>query len=112
MRYQRSFLVLSLVLVASIAFAAPALARSGAMAGCNPAAAVRVVVATNRYRESLGLSQLTVEPRLSVFAVVHANDMAVNAILTHSSSGGESFAAVAPGKSGCYASMELGSPLR
>jgi uncharacterized protein YkwD len=167
MRNYRFNLIVSLALTASAAFAAPALARSSAvMPGCNPAAAAKVVVVTNQYRESLGLSHLTVVPKLSAFAVEHANDMADNAILTHSSSSGMSFAqrarssnyrfssmrenvavegaplpapfgpnlwnlwrhspehdanmratdvsqigvAVAPGKHGCYASMELGSP--
>jgi uncharacterized protein YkwD len=138
------------------------------MRGCDATAAARVVVATNEYRKSLGLSQLKVVPKLSAFAVAHARDMAVNATLTHSSGTGESFAArahgssyrfttmrenialegaplpatlgpdiwilwrrspehdanmraldvteigvaVAPGRNGCYASMDLGNPLR
>jgi uncharacterized protein YkwD len=169
MRNHRFRLIASLALLASLAPAASALsAPSRAMRGCNATAAARVVVATNRYRESLGLSQLKVVPELSAFAVAHARDMAVNATLTHSSGSGESFSerahnssyrftsmrenialegaplpaalgpdiwslwrrspehdanmraldvteigvAVAPGGSGCYASMELGNPLR
>jgi uncharacterized protein YkwD len=93
MRNYRFNLIFSLALIVSAAFAAPALAApSLTLAGCNAAAAAKVVVATNQYRESLGLSQLTVVPKLSAFAVVHANDMADNAILTHSSSSGMSFA--------------------
>jgi uncharacterized protein YkwD len=167
MRKYPIILIAALGLIVSAASATPALAvPSSGMAGCNAAAAAKVVVATNQYRESLGLPRLTVEPRLSAFAVAHANDMAVNAILTHSSSSGQSFAerahgsnyrfvsmrenvavegtplptslgpdlwslwrrspphdanmrasdvtqigvAVAPGKGGCYASMELASP--
>ncbi len=167
MRNYSHILIAALTLTISVAFAAPALAApSRAMAGCNPAAAAKVVVATNAYRASLGLPPLTVVPKLSAFAAVHANDMADNAILTHSSSSGLSFAerahsssyrftsmrenvavegaplpsslgpnlwnlwrhspehdanmrasdvtqigvAVAAGKNGCYASMELGSP--
>jgi uncharacterized protein YkwD len=169
MRNHRFPLLLSLVLLVSVATAAPApAAPSRAKGGCNAAAAARVVSATNQYRESLGLSQLKVVPKLSAFAVEHARDMAVNAILTHASSSGASFAerahgssypfssmrenvavegsplpaslgrdiwslwrrspshdanmraldvteigvAVAPGRNGCYASMELGNPLR
>jgi uncharacterized protein YkwD len=169
MRNHRFQLLLPLVLLVSVASAAPALAAPPrVMGGCNPAAAARVVSATNQYRESLGLSQLRVVPKLSAFAVEHARDMAVNAILTHSSSSGATFAerahdssyrfsslrenvavegaplpaslgpdilslwrrspshdanmraldvteigvAVAPGRNGCYASMELGKPLR
>ncbi|MDQ1422424.1 MAG: hypothetical protein QOJ52_4386 [Acidimicrobiaceae bacterium] len=169
MRNHRFRLLLPLALLVAVATAAPALAaRSIAMRGCNATAAARVVEATNQYRESLGLSQLKVVPKLSAFAVAHARDMAVNATLTHSSSSGESFAerahgsgyrftsmrenvalegaplpaslgpdiwtlwrrspahdanmraldvteigvAVAPGRYGCYASMELGNPLR
>jgi uncharacterized protein YkwD len=167
MRNYRFNLILPLALIASAAFATPALAApSRALIGCNPAAAAKVIVATNDYRASLGLSHLTVVPKLSAFAVQHADDMAQNAILTHSSSTGLSFAqrahssnyrftsmrenvavegtplpdslgpnlwnlwrhspehdvnmratdvtqigvAVAAGKNGCYASMELGSP--
>jgi uncharacterized protein YkwD len=169
MRKYPYILIAALSLIVSAAFASPALADpSSAMAGCNAAAAAKVVVATNQYRESLGLPRLTVVPKLSAFAVEHANDMADSATLTHSSSSGMTFAqrahsssyrftsmrenvavegaplptalgpnlwslwrhspehdanmratdvsqigvAVAPGKNGCYASMELGSPLR
>ena len=167
MRNDRFNLIAALALIVSAAFAAPALAApSRTLAGCNGAAAARVVVATNQYRESLGLPRLTVVPKLSAFATAHANDMADSSTLTHSSSSGMSFAqrahsssyrftsmrenvavegaplpaalgpklwslwrnspehdanmratdvsqigvAVAPGKNGCYASMELGSP--
>jgi uncharacterized protein YkwD len=167
MRNFRFALVPAIALIASFTVAAPASAApSAAMKGCNATAAADVIVATNDYRASLGLSQLTVVPKLRAFAVVHANDMAENSILTHSSSTGMSFAdrahsssyrftsmrenvavegaplptelgpnlwslwrhspehdanmrardvtqigvAVAPGKNGCYASMELGSP--
>jgi uncharacterized protein YkwD len=168
MRNYRFHLVTTLALVISAAFVQPALAApSRALSGCNSAAAAKVVVATNAYRASLGLSHLTVVPKLSEFASVHANDMAENAILTHSSSSGQTFAerahsstyrfrsmrenvavegaplpvslgpnlwslwrhspehdanmratdvsqigvAVAAGRNGCYASMELGGPL-
>lgn len=167
MKQYRFILALPLVLLASIAVSAPAVAApTKAMLDCNAAAAARVVVATNAYRASLGLSHLTVVPTLNAFAVVHADDMARNGVLTHSSSNGQSFAqrahsssyafnsmrenvavegtplpaslgpnlwnlwrhspehdanmratdvsqigvAVAPGKHGCYASMELGGP--
>lgn len=167
MRKYPIILIAALSLIVSAAFAAPALAApSSAMGGCNAAAAAKVVVATNQYRESLGLPTLRVVPKLSAFAVEHASDMADSATLTHSSSSGMSFAqrahsssyrftsmrenvavegaplptalgpnlwslwrhspehdanmratdvsqigvAVAPGKNGCYASMELGSP--
>jgi uncharacterized protein YkwD len=167
MKSFRFILIPAIALVASIVVAAPASAApSAAMKGCNATAAAKVIVATNDYRESLGLPQLAVEPKLRAFAVTHANDMAQNSILTHSSSTGMSFAdrahsssyrftsmrenvavegaplpdslgpnlwslwrhspehdanmrardvtqigvAVAPGKNGCYASMELGSP--
>lgn len=167
MKNSRLVFLLASAALASIAFAAPASAApSAAMKGCNPAAAARVIVATNDYRQSLGLPHLKVVARLSAFANAHASDMADSAILTHSSSSGMTFAerahgssyrftsmrenvavegaplpaslgpsllslwrhspehdanmrardvtqigvAVAPGKGGCYASMELGSP--
>jgi uncharacterized protein YkwD len=167
MKSSRFSLILSLAVLTSTACAAPAFAApSRAMRGCNATAAARVIIATNAYRASLGLPQLKVVPKLRAFAVAHANDMAENAILTHSSSSGMSFAqrahsssyrftsmrenvavegaplpsslgpilwnlwrhspehdanmrasdvrqigvAVAPGRNGCYASMELGSP--
>jgi uncharacterized protein YkwD len=167
MRNTRLPLVASIAIVASIAFAAPALAASApARKGCNATAAARVVAATNDYRTSLGLPTLKVVEKLHDFAVEHADDMAATANLTHSSSAGLSFAerahsssyrftsmreniavqggplpaalgprlwslwkqspehdanmrasdvtqigvAVAPGRDGCYASMELGSP--
>jgi uncharacterized protein YkwD len=167
MRNVRLPRIASIALVASIAFAAPALAAPAqALKGCNAAAAARVVVATNDYRTSLGLPGLAVVGKLRAFAVEHANDMADSSILTHSSSDGMSFAerarsssyrftsmrenvavessplpgsvgpsvwtlwrrspehdanmrardvtqigvAMAAGRNGCYASMELGSP--
>lgn len=75
------------------------------MRGCNATAATRVVQATNAYRQSLGLSQLKVVPKLNAFAVAHARDMAVSATLTHSSSSGESFAERAHGSSYRFTSM-------
>jgi uncharacterized protein YkwD len=167
MRYIRSPLVASIALTASIASGTPALAATTpGLEGCNAAVAARVVAATNDYRTSLGLPTLKVVAKLRHFAVEHAGDMAASAILTHSSSGGMSFArrahsssyrftsmrenvavqggplpaglgprlwslwrsspehdanmrardvtqigvALAPGRNGCYASMELGSP--
>jgi uncharacterized protein YkwD len=106
MRNDRFHLLLPLALLVSAAFAAPALAApSRTLLGCNPAAAAKVVVATNNYRESLGLSHLTVVPKLSAFAVVHADDMAENATLTHSSSSGLTFAERAHGSSYRFTSM-------
>ena len=59
MRNYRFNLIVSLALVASAALATPALAApSRILLGCNPAAAAKVIVATNAYRASLGLSQL------------------------------------------------------
>jgi uncharacterized protein YkwD len=68
------------------------LARPHSGTACNGTVASRVVVVTNVYRASLGLSHLKVVPTLSAFATAHARDMAHNAVLTHSSSSGLSFA--------------------
>jgi uncharacterized protein YkwD len=85
--------IASIALVASLAVAAPAMAgRSRAHAPCNGTVASRVVVVTNVYRASLGLPGLKVARSLSAFAAAHARDMARNAVLTHSSSSGLSFA--------------------
>jgi uncharacterized protein YkwD len=168
MRCNRHYLVISLALGSTLAFAAPALASpSRASSLCNAATAARVVTATNAYRSSLGLSHLAVTSKLVVFASLHARDMATHSVLTHASSAGLSFSqrahqstyrfstmrenvavegapfplelgsglmslwehsaphdanmratdisqigvAVAPGNGGCYASMDLGSPL-
>lgn len=64
---------------------------------CNAATAKSVVVATNSYRTSLGLSQLKLTPKLVVFAARHAQDMAEHDVLTHASSTGLSFSARAHG---------------
>ena len=93
MRNYRFALITPLAIAVSIATAAPASAAPVmTLKGCNPAAAAKVVVATNAYRASLGLPHLTVVPKLSAFAVTHADDMAITATLTHSSSSGLSFA--------------------
>jgi uncharacterized protein YkwD len=93
MRNHRHTLMICLVAAASCALAAPALAaRSVPTNGCNAATAAKVVAETNDYRASLGLSRLTVAPKLSAFAKVHSLDMAANANMTHSSSDGLSFA--------------------
>jgi uncharacterized protein YkwD len=106
MKSFRFDLILILALLTSAAFAAPALAApSRTVLGCNAAAAAKVVVATNAYRASLGLPQLTVVPKLRAFATIHANDMAENAILTHSSSTGMTFAQRAHGSSYRFTSM-------
>jgi uncharacterized protein YkwD len=168
MHGNRHIVVLCLALGSTFAFAAPALATpSRATNVCNATTAARVVTATNDYRSSLGLTRLAVTSKLVVFASLHARDMATHAVLTHSSSTGQTFAqransstyrfsamrenvalegapfplqlgsnllslwehspphdanmratdisqigvAVAPGPGGCYASMDLGSPL-
>ena len=59
---------------------------------CNAATAAKVVADTNDYRASLGLSRLTMTPKLNEFALVHARDMAASDNMTHSSSAGLSFA--------------------
>ncbi len=106
MKQYRSLLALPLVLLASIAVSAPAIAApAGAILGCNAAAAAKVVVATNAYRASLGLTHLTVVPKLHAFAVVHADDMARSDVLTHSSSSGQSFAERAHSSSYAFDSM-------
>jgi uncharacterized protein YkwD len=80
-------------LVASLTLAVPAFAApSRATNRCDSTTAARVIVETNAYRASLGLSQLTVAPKLQRFAKSHAIDMAQGAALTHSSSDGLSFA--------------------
>lgn len=106
MRFHRSLLVLSLVALASGPSATAALAAPSRMLGaCNATAAADVVGSTNRYRESLGLPRLAVESRLSAFALQHADDMAMSATLTHSSSGGETFAERARGSTYRFSSM-------
>jgi uncharacterized protein YkwD len=93
MRSRRFPCITSIALIASLALAAPALAGSSrASTACNGTVASRVVIVTNAYRASLGLGHLKVVPTLSAFAAAHARDMARNAILTHSSSAGLSFA--------------------
>jgi uncharacterized protein YkwD len=93
MREYHHKLTICLVFVASFAFSAPALAAPSVLAnGCNATTAATIVTDTNDYRASLGLSRLTVAPKLSAFAKVHSLDMAANANMTHSSSGGLSFA--------------------
>jgi uncharacterized protein YkwD len=93
MRISRLRLAAAIALISSLAFAAPSLAASSrAMKACNGTVAARVVVVTNAYRASLGLPRLTVVRTLSAFAAAHARDMARNAILTHASSTGLSFA--------------------
>ena len=93
MRCNWNAFAISLALGASLVVAAPALASpSRASSRCNAATAARVVVATNAYRSSLGLSRLAVTPKLVVFASLHARDMATHAVLTHASSTGLTFA--------------------
>jgi uncharacterized protein YkwD len=82
-----------LALFSALAFAAPAMASSSIAAnGCDSKAAAKVVSETNEYRVSLGLSRLSVAPKLLEFAVTHARDMAASNVMTHSSSDGLSFA--------------------
>lgn len=77
----------------SLAAGAPALAASSRPTNrCDSTTAAQVVVETNAYRASLGLSRLAVAPKLQRFAKAHAIDMARSAGLTHSSSDGLSFA--------------------
>jgi uncharacterized protein YkwD len=89
----RHKLAFCLVAIASMALAAPALAASAVPTNtCNAATAAQVVADTNDYRASLGLPRLTLTPKLSEFALVHARDMAASDNMTHSSSSGLSFA--------------------
>jgi uncharacterized protein YkwD len=93
MRETHHKITICLVLVASFALSAPAFASSSAIAnGCNATTAAKIVADTNTYRASLGLSHLSVAPKLNAFALVHSLDMAANANMTHSSSSGLSFA--------------------
>ncbi len=93
MREYRHKLTVCLVSIASMALAAPAFSASNVPAnGCNAMTAARVVADTNDYRASLGLARLTLTPKLSEFALIHARDMAANDNMTHSSSSGLSFA--------------------
>src|SRR5450432_2994384 len=92
MREYRHKLAFSLVAIASMALAAPALASAVPTNTCNAATAAKVVADTNDYRSSLGLPRLTLTPKLSEFALVHARDMAASDNMTHSSSSGLSFA--------------------
>lgn len=93
MRHYHQLLPVCLVVVTCCAFAAPALAAPSVPAnGCNATTAAKIVADTNDYRASLGLSRLSVAPKLSAFAKVHSLDMAANANMTHSSSDGLSFA--------------------
>jgi uncharacterized protein YkwD len=86
-------LLVCITLGSSLIPALPALAAtSKATNRCGSTTAAKVVVETNAYRASLGLSQLTVAPKLQRFAKSHAIDMAQSAALTHSSSNGLSFA--------------------
>jgi uncharacterized protein YkwD len=106
MRYNRHIIATCLVLGATLAGSAPALAApSRATNLCNAATAARVVTATNQYRSSLGLPQLQVTPKLVVFASLHARDMASHAVLTHSSSTGLSFSQRAHGSSYRFSSL-------
>jgi uncharacterized protein YkwD len=99
-------LLFGLVLGASLALAGPASAAvSKASNLCDSATASRVVTETNDYRVSLGLSRLQVAPKLQAFALVHARDMAATAGLTHSSSGGLSFAGRAHASSYRFSAM-------
>jgi len=85
-------LLVCVALGTSLALAVPALAAtSRATNRCDSTTAARVVVEANAYRRSLGLSQLTVAPKLQRFAKAHAIDMAQSNVLTHSSSNGLSF---------------------
>jgi uncharacterized protein YkwD len=93
MREYHHKLAFCLAVIASMALAAPALAASSVPTNtCNAATAAKVVADTNDYRASLGLPRLTLTPKLSEFALVHARDMAASDKMTHSSSSGLSFA--------------------
>jgi uncharacterized protein YkwD len=93
MRTYRHHIAICLALGSTLTIVSPALASSSrAAAQCNSTTAATVVTATNNYRSSLGLSRLTVTPKLVVFASLHARDMATHSVLTHSSSTGLSFA--------------------
>ncbi len=93
MKTHRLSLLICVTLGSSLIPAMPALATTPkATNRCDPTTAAKVVVETNAYRASLGLSQLTVAPKLQRFAKSHAIDMAQSAALNHSSSNGLSFA--------------------
>jgi uncharacterized protein YkwD len=69
MREYRRKLAFCLVAIASMALAAPALSASSVPTNtCNAATAAKVVADTNDYRASLGLSRLTMTPKLNEFA--------------------------------------------